>query len=299
MEIEKWAPVVGFEGRYEVSDHGQVRSLPRRIQQLSRGGNMFERTFPGKILKQVVHSDSGYPYVGLYRQTGPAVSRTVHTLVLDAFVGPCPSGQLARHLDGNPANNLLSNLLWGTHSENCYDTIRHGRNPRSNQVTCGRGHALAGSNLIPSTAKKGYRGCLSCVQATTIAWRIRDTFASHDEREAYIQAEADRRFAAGPVSRPPGQIERCRRAGHEYTEENTYRDGKEYRRCIQCAHDKYVKRARLRKAARVARGRLAISGHTPVPGDAGWVCKCGKPLGATRRVAAEAMPAHRAELVTA
>lgn len=50
----------------------------------------------------------------------------VHRLVLEVFVGPCPPGMECRHLDGNPANNNLDNLKWGTHIENSQDSIRHG-----------------------------------------------------------------------------------------------------------------------------------------------------------------------------
>lgn len=50
----------------------------------------------------------------------------IHRLVLETFVGPCPPGMECRHLDGNPANNRLDNLAWGTHSENSQDSIQHG-----------------------------------------------------------------------------------------------------------------------------------------------------------------------------
>lgn len=49
-----------------------------------------------------------------------------HVLVLEAFVGPRPSGMVGRHLDGNSSNNLLANLAWGTPSENQQDSVRHG-----------------------------------------------------------------------------------------------------------------------------------------------------------------------------
>ncbi len=57
---------------------------------------------------------------GFYRM------RYVHQLVLEAFVGPCPSGLECRHLDGNPDNNQLENLRWGTRLENMADKKLHG-----------------------------------------------------------------------------------------------------------------------------------------------------------------------------
>lgn len=50
----------------------------------------------------------------------------VHRLVLLAFVGPCPQGMECCHGDGNPENNNVENLRWGTRSENVADMIRHG-----------------------------------------------------------------------------------------------------------------------------------------------------------------------------
>jgi len=53
--------------------------------------------------------------------------RLVHRLVLESFVGPCPEGMEARHLDGDPTNNSVSNLRWDTHKTNMGDMILHGR----------------------------------------------------------------------------------------------------------------------------------------------------------------------------
>jgi HNH endonuclease len=50
----------------------------------------------------------------------------LHSLVLECFVGPRPPGMECRHLDGNPSNNALENLAWGTRSENRADQVRHG-----------------------------------------------------------------------------------------------------------------------------------------------------------------------------
>lgn len=52
--------------------------------------------------------------------------RFVHCIVLEAFIGPCPEGMECRHLDGNPANNRIGNLKWGTPAENHADSVRHG-----------------------------------------------------------------------------------------------------------------------------------------------------------------------------
>lgn len=110
----EWRPVLGFPG-YEVSDSGQVKSLARRNLQ---GAMRRER-----ILKQDMAD--GYCLVRLARD-GVKVPRTVHSLVLEAFVGEHPEGLEARHLNGVRDDNCLANLAWGTRSENRADQKRHG-----------------------------------------------------------------------------------------------------------------------------------------------------------------------------
>jgi hypothetical protein len=111
---EIWKPVVGFEGRYEVSNQGRVRALPRFD---ARG-----HFWPGRLKKQVT-SKSGHKLVGLGYPSRP---RLVHRLMLAAFVGPCPEGMEGCHRDGNPANNRLENIRWDTRAANVADAIRHG-----------------------------------------------------------------------------------------------------------------------------------------------------------------------------
>ena len=116
---EVWRPVAGFEGYYEVSDHGRVRSLDRTIT-TSHGRKRFYR---GQIRAYGV-LPSGYYQVPLIRHNIQHM-RYVHRLVLESFVCPCPSGTEACHSDGNRSNNRLSNLRWDTHTENEQDKVLH------------------------------------------------------------------------------------------------------------------------------------------------------------------------------
>ena len=120
-----WKPVLGYEGLYEVSNTGRVRSCPKTIS--SYGGRRYLK--PGRELKQIPDKD-GYGRVNLSKN-GTAKHNKVHVLVLEALSGPRPDGCVCRHLDGNPKNNNSENLAWGTPSENhrdCYDYGgRHGR----------------------------------------------------------------------------------------------------------------------------------------------------------------------------
>lgn len=76
-----------------------------------------------KILRPIV-SKSGHMYVFVHQR-----KKFVHRLILETFVGYCPEGMECRHLDGDPSNNHLSNLQWGTRLENVADRRRHGRMP--------------------------------------------------------------------------------------------------------------------------------------------------------------------------
>lgn len=84
----------------------------------------------GKPL-QPYTNDRGYPAVSLYCN-GKSVTRPVHQLVCEAFHGPQPFPEAqVRHLDGDPTNNWMENLAWGTAAENWADRRRHGTD------TCG------------------------------------------------------------------------------------------------------------------------------------------------------------------
>jgi hypothetical protein len=111
---EVWKAVPGWEGQYEVSNRGRVRSLDRILAD--------GRRWSGKILKQQLAS-CGYMHVTL----GWSGTSRVHMMVLYAFRGPPPDPSMeSLHHDGNKTNNLLRNLRWGTRSENYADRVRHG-----------------------------------------------------------------------------------------------------------------------------------------------------------------------------
>jgi hypothetical protein len=117
---ELWKPVVGHPD-YEVSSLGRVRSLSREWTQANRYGGEHTHRKLGRVLRPGIASN-GYPTVVL----GRGNSRTVHSLVTEAFLGPTPAGQEVRHQDGNRTNPRLDNLCYGTRSDNVRDAIRHG-----------------------------------------------------------------------------------------------------------------------------------------------------------------------------
>lgn len=115
---EQWLPVPGYEGIYEVSDQGRVKSVARTSRHSGASVKMSER-----MLRL---GNERYQTVRLCKD-GWATKHYVHTLVLLAFVGPCANGMEALHNDDDGHNNRLSNLRWGTHAENGADRWRNER----------------------------------------------------------------------------------------------------------------------------------------------------------------------------
>lgn len=112
-------------------------------------------------------------------------------MVLNAFVGPPPPGFEGCHKDGDRANNALSNLYWGTRSDNQRDRVRHGRHHLRQRTHCPRNHPLEMPNLVATYWRKGQRECLACGRTSTnFSYRRRKGLPTLD-----FQAEADRRYA--------------------------------------------------------------------------------------------------------
>lgn len=110
--MEIWKVVDKFPA-YEISSWGRVRRVIS-----AKGATV------GMVLKYRLNSHGRVQY--RLQQNGKYSEQQAHRLVLEAFVGPCPNGYECRHLDGNPLNNDVENLAWGTRSENMLDKRRHG-----------------------------------------------------------------------------------------------------------------------------------------------------------------------------
>ncbi len=119
---EEWRRIPGYPD-YEVSNLGRVRSWKVNAAQPD----------PPRMMSQVASPD-GYRYVFLYASGKKSMKRKrIHTLVLEAFVGPRPDGQECRHLDADRGNNCLSNLAWGDRLAQWDDRRRQGRDPHGEQ----------------------------------------------------------------------------------------------------------------------------------------------------------------------
>jgi len=123
MEAEVWKAVPKYDGYYEVSDQGRVRSVHRRVRRADAkgGGTQLCR---GRIL---------VPRKGLSRYArasvqlakhGVSKSYLIHRLVMQAFVGPVPTGCEVNHRNGDSSDNSLGNLEYCTHRENAIHAFR-------------------------------------------------------------------------------------------------------------------------------------------------------------------------------
>jgi hypothetical protein len=111
--VEEWRPVVGYEGLYEVSNLGQVRSVDRVIV----GSRGCQKPLKGKLLKQYAHPKKIYIKVWLSKE-GQKRNWDVHRLVAFAFLGSPPEGHIVCHGPKGRRCNEVANLYWGTYKQN-------------------------------------------------------------------------------------------------------------------------------------------------------------------------------------
>ena len=160
-----WAPIPGYEGLYEVSSAGEVRSLDR-VQQYAT----YTRTLKGKLLKP--RANKKHYKVMLSDRNFQRKDLLVHRLVLLAFIGPAPQGTEACHRDDNGKNNNLDNLYWGTRSDNVRDQVKNTLHYNAGKDHCGRGHPYSGKNLMKNGKR---RQCVICYTASQKKYKFGGT----------------------------------------------------------------------------------------------------------------------------
>lgn len=147
--MERWLPVPGYEGLYDVSDQGRVRRYTKT------------RVKP----KKPHIGSTGYVMISLWKNNHQKLC-TVHGLVAAAFLGPRPDGLQVRHLDGDYANPHLSNLTYGTPSQNALDQRGHGTNFNANKTHCPQDHPYDKANTGIWISPEGWinRYCRTCAR---------------------------------------------------------------------------------------------------------------------------------------
>jgi hypothetical protein len=149
---ELWAELTDWPG-YQVSSHGRVYSM----QRVTIDKNGRRSTVPGKMLKPTLSRQ--HLTVSL-RRDGKTWTRSIHRLVLAAFVGPPPKRMQVRHHNKIGTDNRLSNLEYATPSKIC-----RGTNRNSKKTHCIRGHEFTPENTRRDP--NGGRHCWTCDRERT------------------------------------------------------------------------------------------------------------------------------------
>lgn len=156
---ERWLPIPGYEGHYEVSDQGRVKSFKRGGERIMRDAAKY----------------AGYRTVCLTLDHGRRTHQ-VHSLVLRAFVGAPPARYVGCHNNGDPADNRLENLRWDTQASNVADTLAHGKHNMASKTHCPSGHPYDESNVYH---RGNRRVCRTCARAASLAryYRVKERAA--------------------------------------------------------------------------------------------------------------------------
>lgn len=187
--MENWKPIPGYEGYYEVSDNGRVRSVTRVVNSSSRNGGM--RLRHSKILR-MKRKRNGYLSVQLSKE-GCARDNMVHRLVAMTFLGDKTGSDLVvNHLNLDKTDNRVCNLEWCTDKENA----QHARankefrpSPLRKKIRCVEKNRVFDSSYqaamwvnetdkqfsgnVPSMARR-IRGCATGTSKTAYGYRWRD-----------------------------------------------------------------------------------------------------------------------------
>lgn len=125
MSKEVWKPIPDWEGLYEASSLGRVRSLDRVCEMLSSHGTPMKRLHKGRVLSPGYARRTGY-WIVILVEVKRKVTTPIHVAVAAAFHGPRPDGLDVAHENGDKSDNRAKNLSYKTRKENLRDQLRHG-----------------------------------------------------------------------------------------------------------------------------------------------------------------------------
>jgi hypothetical protein len=215
-EIETWLPVPGYEGYYEASDMGRVRSVDRVVMR-SNGVSQF---WKGRVLRPGRAMTSAHLHVSLRTPCIRPKTIRVHQLVMQTFVGPPPEGLEDCHANNDATDNRLENLRYDTHAANMRDLANRGI--YLERVTqCPNGHEYTAENARP--VKGRGRNSRYCKQCKADKWSEWSAAEDSDARQRRNEEGRKKRFAMGAAGvLPPG-------VDHGYSAYTNYGC-----RCLEC-----------------------------------------------------------------
>lgn len=128
---KEWRDVIGFEGFYQVSNYGGIRSVNHFSRNNTNGG---KRMVPGKVIKPY-RAGAGYAYVTLSKNE-KRHKVAVHRIVAETFIPNDDNLDEVNHIDGDKANNSVENLEWVSHKDNIIHMVKNGLTRKATPVMC-------------------------------------------------------------------------------------------------------------------------------------------------------------------
>jgi hypothetical protein len=156
--VLEWRDISGYEGSYQVSNDGRVKSLARVV--IRKDGR--KQSVVEKILSASLN-DKGYLHLSLLKN-GKRKSAFIHKLVAITFIENPNGYRVVRHLNDIKTDNGVDNLAWGNHRDNTLDSIRNGRHATANRETCSRGHKYSEYGYYISATRPNSRYCKECAR---------------------------------------------------------------------------------------------------------------------------------------
>lgn len=172
---EIWKDIAGYDGWFQVSNLGRVRSVDRTIMQSGPNG-IYPRTVKGKIMSPSVRS--GYNTIS-FRYKGRRDGKLVHRLVAAAFIPNPDNLPVVNHLDYNPLNNRADNLEWVTMADNTRWSAVNMRGLRNGPAKSGTGEKYVG--LKRKRGRQYYRVVIKPLGISKAFKTLEDAVAYRDE----------------------------------------------------------------------------------------------------------------------